>query len=28
KIIDYYKEKGYEFKIIEEDTPEMYFRVS
>jgi peptidoglycan-N-acetylglucosamine deacetylase len=28
KIIDYYKEQGYEFKTIEEDTPEMYFRVS
>ena len=28
KIIDYYKNQGYEFKTIEEDTPEMYFRIS
>lgn len=26
-IIKYYKEKGYEFKIISEDTPELYFPV-
>lgn len=28
KIIDYYKKQGYEFRTIEEDTPEMYFRIS
>lgn len=27
KIIDYYKDQGYIFKVIEEDTPEMYFRI-
>ncbi|MCR1949823.1 MULTISPECIES: polysaccharide deacetylase family protein [unclassified Clostridium] len=27
-IIDYYKDQGYEFKTINEDTPEMYFRIS
>lgn len=26
KIIDYYKEKGYEFRVINENTPEYYFR--
>lgn len=26
KIIDYYKEQGYEFKPIKEETPEFYFR--
>jgi len=26
-IIKYYKEKGYEFKIISEDTPELYFPI-
>ncbi|GLC31334.1 polysaccharide deacetylase family protein [Clostridium omnivorum] len=26
RIIDYYKEQGYEFKPIKEDTPEFYFR--
>ncbi len=26
-IIDYYKAQGYEFKTIEEDTPEMYFKI-
>jgi peptidoglycan/xylan/chitin deacetylase (PgdA/CDA1 family) len=25
-IIDYYRELGYEFKVIEENTPEYYFR--
>lgn len=28
KIIEYYKSQGYEFEIIKEDTPEMYFKVS
>lgn len=28
KIIDYYKEKGYEFKTITEDTPELYSPIS
>ena len=28
KIIEYYKSQGYEFKTIEEDTPEMYFKIS
>lgn len=28
KIIDYYKKQQYEFKILEEDTPEVYFRIS
>ena len=27
KIIKYYKEKGYEFKTISEDTPELYFPI-
>ncbi|AOR23394.1 polysaccharide deacetylase family protein [Clostridium taeniosporum] len=27
EIIDFYKSQGYEFKIIEEDTPEMYFKI-
>ncbi|MBZ9691351.1 polysaccharide deacetylase family protein [Clostridium sp. M14] len=26
-IIDYYKSQGYIFKTIEEDTPEMYFKI-
>lgn len=26
RIIDYYKEKGYEFRVINENTPEYYFR--
>jgi len=28
KIIKYYKEQGYEFKIISEDTPEIYFPIT
>ena len=27
KIIDFYKVRGYEFKIITEDTPELYFPI-
>ncbi|MDR5585929.1 MULTISPECIES: polysaccharide deacetylase family protein [Clostridium] len=27
EIIDYYKSKGYEFRTIEEDTPEIYFKI-
>ncbi|NFN94474.1 polysaccharide deacetylase [Clostridium botulinum] len=27
KIIKYYKSKGYEFKVITEDTPELYFHM-
>lgn len=26
-IIDYYKNEGYEFRVINEDTPEMYFKI-
>ncbi len=26
-IIDYYKNEGYQFRIIDENTPEMYFRI-
>ena len=28
KIIKYYKEKGYEFKTISDDTPELYFPIN
>ncbi|GAB6167570.1 polysaccharide deacetylase family protein [Clostridium carnis] len=28
KIIEYYKSQGYEFKTINENTPEMYFKIS
>ncbi|UZQ52004.1 polysaccharide deacetylase family protein [Clostridium kluyveri] len=28
KVIDYYKNEGYEFKIITEDTEELYFPIS
>lgn len=28
KIIEYYKSQGYEFQTIQEDTPEMYFKIS
>lgn len=28
RIIKYYKDKGYEFKIITEDTPELYFPIT
>ncbi len=28
KIIDYYKDEGYEFKVITEDTEELYFSIS
>ncbi len=26
-IIDYYKNEGYQFRVIDENTPEMYFRI-
>ncbi|WDC83243.1 hypothetical protein PL321_10625 [Caloramator sp. mosi_1] len=26
KIIDYYKERGYEFMVIDDNTPEYYFK--
>ena len=26
-IIDYYKNEGYEFRVIDDETPEMYFRI-
>lgn len=28
RIIEYYKQKGYEFKVITEETPEMYFPIA